>query len=649
MQLDMTARSLYAMSYDPTGLFTNERLKTCEDKHRSSSLENLAVKYQDIATEGKGGDAARQRQELLWKIFDDYYERLPEKPKETEADKIWRLCLARMDRRKMKITTEKKDDKTLISFNPEIDPELKKYSEDSLASISEAWKYMPLMLWARNRFERNEAYKQYPQYEDDYKLAISETKKIVEGLEDDKSEDQSFTLFYRSVPSYVCTVLIQDFLDKLDAEERKFCKDVIIKQAAAPLGDSYGYQIGDGIDAAISALPLLLNLFPDDAAGIKRILLFTLFDSNTIGAGQQFSDYTIGAIFNVLWKESYADANSIFIGFMRLKPLYDKLLESCRQEYFRQEKHDLPKSKALEAFYDKYHEAIDRIINNEIDYSEIDVNQIDLDTLVTAFRLLPIEISDEVHKTFMRQVFPIFSKEVFKDRHKRDKEHQFDYMARQTFLEKLAYIILSAKAEEIESYLKPFLDDFEGSDGAKDFFREFVSVEDRVAQYEQFWIVWKLFYPKLVALAQGNSPGFYSKEVIYNYLLAGGYWREDAREWHTLKDREKSFFKKVSEDMGSSPSVLYSLAKLLTDIGSGFKDDGIFWISEMLKNNPGLSSKELEVNTVYYLENLVRSYIFKNHHKVRTTLRLKNQIMIILDFLLEKGSVTAHLLREDIL
>jgi hypothetical protein len=249
----------------------------------------------------------------------------------------------------------------------------------------------------------------------------------------------------------------------------------------------------------------------------------------------------------------------------------------------------------------------------------------------------------------MRQVFPIFSKEVFKDRHKRDKEHQFDYMARQTFLEKLAYIILSAKAEEIESYLKPFLDDFEGSDGAKDFFREFVSVEDRVAQYEQFWIVWKLFYPKLVALAQGNSPGFYSKEVIYNYLLAGGYWREDAREWHTLKDREKSFFKKVSEDMGSSPSVLYSLAKLLTDIGSGFKDDGIFWISEMLKNNPGLSSKELEVNTVYYLENLVRSYIFKNHHKVRTTLRLKNQIMIILDFLLEKGSVTAHLLREDIL
>jgi hypothetical protein len=101
--------------------------------------------------------------------------------------------------------------------------------------------------------------------------------------------------------------------------------------------------------------------------------------------------------------------------------------------------------------------------------------------------------------------------------------------------------------------------------------------------------------------------------------------------------------------MGRSPSVLYSLSKLLTDIGSGFRDDGILWISEMLKNNPSLSSEELEVNTVYYLENLVRNYVLKNRHKIKTTLQLKNKILVILDFLLAKGSVTAYFLREDIL
>lgn len=651
MQLDMTAKDLYAISYDPTGLFTNERLETCKDKHRSSSLENLALQYQLFVTDGEGEDVARQRQEILWKILDDYYERSPEKSKETEGDKTWRLYLARMDRRKMNITTEKKDDGVFISFNPEIDPELKKYSEDSLARSSESMKYVPLMLWARNRFERKEDYKKYPQYEDDFKLAISETKKIVEGLEDDKSEGQSFTLFNRSVPASVCAVLVRDFLDKLDAEERTFCRDVIIKQAATPLGDSYGYQIGDGIDAAINALPLLLNLFPDDAADIKMILLFTLFDSNPIGASQQFSDYTIGAIFNVLWKESHADANSIFIGFLRLKPLYDELWESYRKEYYKHEQgaHEITKFKMLEAFYEKHRGDIERIIKNEIDYSEIEVNQIDLDTLVTAFRLLPIETSDEVHKKFMRQIFAVLSKKVFKDRHGRDEEDRFEYMAKHRFLEKLAYVILSTKVEEIEAYLKPFVDEFDVSDDTAGFFSAFVSAEDRLAKYEQFWIVWKLFYPKMAALAQVNGSRFYSKEIIYNYLLAWSFWRKDAREWHTLKDREKSFFKKVSEDMGRSPSVLYSLSKLLTDIGSGFRDDGILWISEMLNNNPGLSSEELEVNTVYYMENLVRSYVLKNRHKIKTTLQLKNKILVILDFLLAKGSVTAYLLREDIL
>jgi hypothetical protein len=69
----------------------------------------------------------------------------------------------------------------------------------------------------------------------------------------------------------------------------------------------------------------------------------------------------------------------------------------------------------------------------------------------------------------------------------------------------------------------------------------------------------------------------------------------------------------------------------------------------MLKNNPDLSTEELEVNTVFYLENLARGYILKNRHKIKTTLQLKTKILTILNFLLAKSSVTGYLLREDIL
>ena len=68
-----------------------------------------------------------------------------------------------------------------------------------------------------------------------------------------------------------------------------------------------------------------------------------------------------------------------------------------------------------------------------------------------------------------------------------------------------------------------------------------------------------------------------------------------------------------------------------------------------MDKTPDLVRKELEVNTVYYLENLVRSFVLRNRQKIRSDQQVKRQILVILDFLLEKASVTAYLLREDIL
>ena len=91
-------------------------------------------------------------------------------------------------------------------------------------------------------------------------------------------------------------------------------------------------------------------------------------------------------------------------------------------------------------------------------------------------------------------------------------------------------MVLSSKVENIEAHLKPFLDDFKDSENAARLFGEFVSAEDRLAQYEQFWTVWQLLYTKVVALAKDKHSGFHSKEIIHNYLLAWSYWSEIARK-----------------------------------------------------------------------------------------------------------------------
>ncbi|MCH7561534.1 MAG: ATP-binding protein, partial [Thaumarchaeota archaeon] len=170
----------------------------------------MAFNYQFFKSKEESEDEVKQRQNAIWKIFDKYYDQLPDKSKETESDKIWRLFLARMDRRKMKPTTEEKEGQVFISFNPEIDPELKKYSEESIKRSSEPIKYSPLKLWSNYRFERKEdKRKKYQQYESNPQLVITETKEIIEGLK--SSKEENFSLVNQSIPAYTCSVLIRDY------------------------------------------------------------------------------------------------------------------------------------------------------------------------------------------------------------------------------------------------------------------------------------------------------------------------------------------------------------------------------------------------------------------------------------------------------
>ena len=49
------------------------------------------------------------------------------------------------------------------------------------------------------------------------------------------------------------------------------------------------------------------------------------------------------------------------------------------------------------------------------------------------------------------------------------------------------------------------------------------------------------------------------------------------------------------------------------------------------------------------MENLVRYYAFHKRREIKTNHALKEWMITILDFLIEKASVTAYLIREDIL
>ncbi len=627
----------------------NERIKACDDEHRKLSLEHIAFQYQFVKSKDNT-DFETQREEI-WSIWDEYYEKLPSELEQGEEDRTWRLFLARMDTRKMKVKTQpgEEGDKVLITFEPEIDPKLKKHSEDSLQKINEAWKHMPLKLWSEYRFKREEEkYKTYEQYEKDPRLAIREVQEIMNELANGKDE-QSFS-FDHSTPAYTCSILVRDFADLLIDDEKRFCAEVIVEFSSRLFGaERYSYQISDGVEPAISVLPLLMKEMPGKKDDLKILLLRLI-----LNPWPQMSTIAIRAVLNDLWKLSPEDAQSIFLGYLVLQPKYQQLVMEIRKENYKKQIYEISEVDIQKKFNRRYRKELKKVISNSITYDDVgDIMKLSLRTLNTGFELLPLETEDEIHKIFMTTGFPIFAEKILSDRHQRkndDKDDEkTDYVVEHRFINKFAYFILSSKKEDIPGYLEPFIKHFEDSKGTADFIQEFISVEDKLGRYEQFWIVWNVFYKPVVEICRKGYFGYQANGIIHNYLLAWPWWKESAREWHSLKDREKVFLSKVVQEIGGYPPVFYSIAKILNDIGSRFLEDGVFWLSDIIQRTPTLISADLSADTIYYLENLIRRYVLTRRPKIKKTKRNKDAVVVILNFLVERGSITGYLLREDVL
>lgn len=636
-------------------LYENERLKACDDKHRRWTLEHLFLNYQFFRSEEIGEDEANRRQKVLWDILDNYYKHFSNASENTGEDKTWRLYLARMDRRRMNPSTETTDGGLIIHWNPKLEPELKEYSEKAIERSSEPMKYGPLKLWANYKLQNDEKYKGYETYESNPKSALTEVQDIISRLKATKSpeplqlhhsEEETFYLFNHSIPADVCSVLMRNYFDLLSKTEREFCKDILLEYANQSLQLNYRYHIFDGSQSAISALDILLQHFPGEKKRIKIILLITLFNDYPVDmGGTGFHFFSITAILK-LWKNSFEDAQSILFGYLLLKPKYEALRKKLRQGHHKKDIYELHENEIIENFLEGYKVDLQKIVDNEISIDDIeDIKIVDLYILKTAFLLIPLETQNKDHKTIVNEIISAFSEKLLL----RDRDDKIDYKVKHDFLRKLAFFVLTSQKGDIQEYLKPFIDNFDASESNADLFKEFISAEDALNLYEKFWEVWDLFKSAVIGLCNEGDGYWYIDQIIKSYLFAQNPWKETATEWHTLKEENKRFFKEMAEKMGHCPSALYAIAKILNDIGSSYLNDGISWISYILQKNRDILNSKVETNTVYYLENIVKKYIYENRERVRKTVGVKQEILVILDFLIEKGSVIGYMLRECIL
>ncbi|MCF8255769.1 MAG: ATP-binding protein [Bacteroidia bacterium] len=640
---EFQAKSLYSIGYGMDKikdiLYTDERLKTCEDKHRNSNLESLFLNYQLFGVKGFTEEQNTDFIEKLYKIIDQH-------KSNASTIKSYGILLARMDRRNLIPKVSKHDDNHLrIEFSPkELSDELKKESEEALNQYQDVFKYSSLRVWAdfligaRNQTKTTKQ----EEYDNNPLLALSETKQLVEEL---KSGRNGIGMFDYSIPAFSCSKLLLEHKDKLSKEDKVFCKEIVLATISNLFADDYGYQISDGVEAAVHAIPALVIENTEDTEEYVSIMVLALLDETPIGHYKRICDYVIESIHkSKLWEQNSKVAQSILFGYVKLKPIYKNAVEEIRK---KQGWGRISKSSILEKLNKT--NADFSFENTSFDINEI--SALDIHALEIVLQLIPSNTKDKIHLDIYARTLPSLASQLLKDRRSYKDDSGDDtniYVLRQHIFKNFAYFILQREESEIDVFLKPFIDSFSSTEETAAFISELVSGEDYLNKYEQFWHIWNSLYPKIKELCN-NPRGYHLKEIIINYFFAWRWWREGIEEWRSLKKENLSLYTNASKEMGNIPAVLYSIVKVLNSIGAKFQDEGVEWIHTIVSNNKSLQLDDLESNTLYYLEKFLRKYVFINRQKIKEEIKLKNKIIPILDFMIERGSIHGYLLRESIL
>jgi len=634
---DQSLKSLYGIGYGinwQTKIYQDERLKTCEDKYRNWHLESLFLNYQMFRTSEISEEDAKNIQDILWGILDNYYKQLPDEESQSEEDRIWRMALARIDRRKMDIETEKVDNGIQITFNPKLSPELQKYSQEAQESSHNAIKYTSLYLWSVNKIENNQDCKKYIIYEQNPLLALEQIKEVIAI----PHEERNF-IFQDEIFPNTSIILLRDYVKLLSSEDKELCRDIILEFARLPLAENYHYQVSDGVDKAIKYLPILLIYFPELKNDIKILLLLNLFDDYQIGmGGKHFYDFAIEAINTYFISE----CNSFIVAYLLLKPNYDELITSNYYGQKRVSKQDL-----LENFFQSNEEIFEKFISDELKLSSNEIETTELNILMASFKMM-VTFKSTINQEFTQKIIEMLYINIFNK-----TDDKADYDVKQQFIDNFAVFILEADKDDIQFYLQHLIDSFKPTEEMTSLLTQLIYTQDSTNNYDNFWHIWELLENNIIDICKDGEKYSDVKQIIKAYLLAqgryGSIWKDTAQEWHSLKNKDIRFLKKFTKKIGHCPSVLYSISKLLTSIGSTYQNDGVSWIADLLRNNSNLSNDKLESDTVFHLENLIRKYVFIQGEQIKKDRKTKDDVLTILNFLVEKGSAVAYMLREKVL
>lgn len=619
--------SRYVIGYSETKkFFYSERAESSNLPFRKNLFENVILGYQ------------LKKGSLSEEVFSERCRTLYAHIDETICDiDTWDPYLQfpyyRFDARNLKIadTSVSKDNNVFLTFKADLPENLEKTRIEDEKIHSSLYKNIKLYLWAANRYKGFKGkYENYSQYEGYPSVVYDEVEHILKSL---GKEEDNYGLMTLETLLYSCAVLLRDFQDRLDKGQEQFCKMVILELGSKFADNPYSFTLLGLGDIIICETARMAPFYEFEAKWDNPWFVLLAL---TIAYYKNFQNYL--EISELLWKNNTDLADHFIYSFVQIAP-------KCP-------------NKNILGFFEDNRSEISKAFLNDVGMIE-NINTGALDHNALLFLHLFLDNSTEntikfVIKNGQRIWSTLFKKDGS------DSVFYINQKIAESYIQWLANFALNLSEDDQTDLIRAVMSKAEPCDNFSNWLCDLIISENYQPRYDSFWNLWCLMQEYIFSWYD-NKTAEYNRsyyvnwggnldEVLMNYLLAFQHWDKGMKEWAFLRQKNSHFYYIMSYRLGHNPTTLYSIARVLNTMGKKvFINDGIDWLSNIIKNDPHLYEKSLPTDTIYYIE----EYMFRFAKKENFTLKssgadVKKKALIILDFLVSKGSTVGFLLREEI-
>jgi hypothetical protein len=625
-------------------IYENERKESNALPHRRHDLESLAVKMQ-----------LGESREEVFAMIDRHREALPPIEEQSEADRLWRLALHRMDVRGFRMveepplkasqgTTEGASEsevyreRRLLLVPSEIEPDVQALVDQHKLIAAQYERDLSLLNWGNAAWEKRES----------HHLDICDWRTFLERSRTRDAEPESED-FLRGGTGVIAAVCARDHWDEMTPEDRAWCIDKLVREVerdcvteddiarhgrAAYHPDRHAAYVLPGLLArgvsGAQAVRIKEAIAKALTHAVEEVVVYAAEGIGIASTGtmRSFSEACIGAI---AW---------------RARLISERLAEELKRP-FEQQVHAAEIIRQVVPTVRAAIVAQDRDAQTEL--KRLDLN--DWPGTQAAGIILQIlgyapdsALAIEFHRRIASSIVEDWDQEL-EDRSRRgQRDYRFSY----EFFQRLAHFVLRLEEEQALQVCEPFLAAVARHPSeVKYFVLDLVAEADRSSEKDSFWVVWQAFAKAVCAapwIERLDSCYGSGKELV-NAVFLGNYWKENVRHWHRLEGRGHRVDELVARFLGSA-AVFDAYCRFLYDIGETSLPKAFVILADSLAaGDPSMMLAD--GNTVFLLESLLRRHVYSEPYRLKSDPAVRTAVLALLDHLVEAGSSAAYRMRDD--